>query len=49
MTADRTTALGPESDLAQVFELAQQLRVDSVRASTSAGSATPPQVCPQPI
>ena len=31
----------PGSDLAEVFELAQQLRVDSVRASTSAGSGHP--------
>ncbi|MFJ6350578.1 transketolase [Streptomyces sp. NPDC092046] len=36
-----TVTLGPDSDLAQVFELAQQLRVDSVRASTSAGSGHP--------
>ncbi|MFC8957244.1 transketolase [Streptomyces sp. NPDC057101] len=35
------TALGPGSDLDQVFELAQQLRVDSVRASTAAGSGHP--------
>ncbi|MGA5194203.1 transketolase [Streptomyces exfoliatus] len=41
MTAPPTTALGPASDLAQVFELAQQLRVDSVRASTAAGSGHP--------
>ncbi|MFF1510119.1 transketolase [Streptomyces sp. NPDC058326] len=42
MTASATTtALGPDSDLAQVFELAQQLRVDSVRASTAAGSGHP--------
>ncbi|MFJ8663428.1 transketolase [Streptomyces sp. NPDC093795] len=33
--------LGPGSDLDQVFELAQQLRVDSVRASTAAGSGHP--------
>ncbi|MFD7879839.1 transketolase [Streptomyces sp. NPDC059766] len=36
-----TTTLGPDSDLSQIFELAQQLRVDSVRASTSAGSGHP--------
>ncbi|MFI8521084.1 transketolase [Streptomyces sp. NPDC085481] len=41
MTSVRTTTLGPESDLSQVFELAQQLRVDSVRASTAAGSGHP--------
>ncbi|MFF0558139.1 transketolase [Streptomyces sp. NPDC004266] len=35
------TTLGPDSDLSQVFELAQQLRVDSVRASTAAGSGHP--------
>ncbi|MGW7007752.1 transketolase [Streptomyces sp. NPDC054933] len=33
--------VGPHSDLTDVFELAQQLRVDSVRASTSAGSGHP--------
>ncbi|MGW8762689.1 transketolase [Streptomyces sp. NPDC055815] len=36
-----TTTLGPDSDLSEVFELAQQLRVDSVRASTAAGSGHP--------
>ncbi|WSA74781.1 transketolase [Streptomyces sp. NBC_01799] len=36
-----TVSLGPDSDLDQVFELAQQLRVDSVRASTAAGSGHP--------
>ncbi|MET8213268.1 transketolase [Streptomyces sp. NPDC005373] len=36
-----SSTLGPESDLPQIFELAQQLRVDSVRASTSAGSGHP--------
>ncbi|RCH69954.1 transketolase [Streptomyces sp. SDr-06] len=41
MTTAHTTTLGPESDLPQVRELAQQLRVDSVRASTSAGSGHP--------
>ncbi|MCC2277704.1 transketolase [Streptomyces sp. ET3-23] len=42
MTAQAPTeTLGPEADLARVFELAQQLRVDSVRASTSAGSGHP--------
>ncbi|MGD3111365.1 transketolase [Streptomyces sp. YGL11-2] len=41
MTAAQTTVLGPGSDLPQIFELAQQLRVDSVRASTAAGSGHP--------
>ncbi|MFF5970374.1 transketolase [Streptomyces sp. NPDC012769] len=41
MTAPATTTLGPRSDLSQVFELAQQLRVDSVRASTAVGSGHP--------
>ncbi|MYS35667.1 transketolase [Streptomyces sp. KhCrAH-43] len=41
MTTEQTTTLGPDSDLTEVFELAQQLRVDSVRASTSAGSGHP--------
>ncbi|MFE6685108.1 transketolase [Streptomyces sp. NPDC057743] len=41
MTAAQTVTLGPESDLSEVFELAQQLRVDSVRASTAAGSGHP--------
>ncbi|MFD3533660.1 transketolase [Streptomyces sp. NPDC058661] len=42
MTASpTTTTLGPDSDIDQVFELAQQLRVDSVRASTAAGSGHP--------
>ncbi|MEV5974846.1 transketolase [Streptomyces sp. NPDC051921] len=41
MSAPPTTTLGPGSDLSQVFELAQQLRVDSVRASTAAGSGHP--------
>lgn len=36
-----TVSLGPDSDLDEVFELAQQLRVDSVRASTAAGSGHP--------
>ncbi|MGW4854587.1 1-deoxy-D-xylulose-5-phosphate synthase N-terminal domain-containing protein, partial [Streptomyces sp. NPDC004288] len=40
-TAPPTAPLGPDSDLSEVFELAQQLRVDSVRASTSAGSGHP--------
>ena len=35
------TRIGPDSDLGEVFELAQQLRVDSVRSSTSAGSGHP--------
>ncbi|MGW7066745.1 transketolase [Streptomyces sp. NPDC054855] len=41
MSTDQKSTLDAESDLAQVFELAQQLRVDSVRASTSAGSGHP--------
>ncbi|WP_335935527.1 transketolase [Streptomyces sp. PTD5-9] len=43
MTAENThtAALGPGSALDEVFELAQQLRVDSVRASTAAGSGHP--------
>lgn len=41
MTTQQTTTLGPDSELTEVFELAQQLRVDSVRASTSAGSGHP--------
>ncbi|MEU2246617.1 transketolase [Streptomyces sp. NPDC019224] len=41
MTTAQTTTLGPDSDLTEVFELAQQLRVDSVRTSTSAGSGHP--------
>jgi transketolase len=42
MTAAPTNVLiGPRSALADVFELAQQLRVDSIRASTSAGSGHP--------
>ncbi|MFF9352502.1 transketolase [Streptomyces sp. NPDC014734] len=43
MTAENTHAvvLGPDSGLDEVFELAQQLRVDSVRASTAAGSGHP--------
>lgn len=41
MTSEQSSTLGPDSDLTQVFELAQQLRVDSVRASTSAGSGHP--------
>lgn len=36
-----TGLIGPDTDLDQVFELAQQLRVDSVRASTQAGSGHP--------
>ncbi|MFI8966044.1 transketolase [Streptomyces sp. NPDC053493] len=39
--APSAVTLGPESDLSEVFELAQQLRVDSVRASTAAGSGHP--------
>ncbi|WP_406492189.1 transketolase [Streptomyces sp. NBC_00846] len=43
MTAQNahTVSLGPDSGLDQVFQLAQQLRVDSVRASTAAGSGHP--------
>ncbi|MFJ5723865.1 transketolase [Streptomyces sp. NPDC093149] len=43
MSAENTTtvSLGPDSGLDQVFQLAQQLRVDSVRASTAAGSGHP--------
>ncbi|MEV4430375.1 transketolase [Streptomyces sp. NPDC049602] len=41
MTAPPLTPLDPRSDLSQVFELAQQLRVDSVRASTAVGSGHP--------
>ncbi|MGQ4485877.1 transketolase [Streptomyces sp. SAS_281] len=41
MTSEQTSTLGPDSDLTEIFELAQQLRVDSVRASTSAGSGHP--------
>lgn len=37
----RPTTLDSSSDLHQIFELAQQLRVDSVRSSTSAGSGHP--------
>jgi transketolase len=33
--------IGPDADLRDVFELAQQLRVDSIRASTAAGSGHP--------
>ncbi|RLU80463.1 transketolase [Streptomyces griseocarneus] len=33
-----TTVIGPDTAPADVFELAQQLRVDSVRATTAAGS-----------
>lgn len=35
------TTLDSRTDLLQIFELAQQLRVDSVRSSTSAGSGHP--------
>ncbi|MEU1495030.1 transketolase [Streptomyces sp. NPDC005776] len=37
----RPTTLDSDTDLVQIFELAQQLRVDSVRSSTSAGSGHP--------
>ena len=36
-----TTIVGPGTDLATLAELAAQLRVDSVRSSTSAGSGHP--------
>jgi transketolase len=36
-----TRRLGPDADLGSVSELAQQLRVDSIRASTAAGSGHP--------
>ncbi|MFD9124809.1 transketolase [Kitasatospora sp. NPDC059571] len=36
-----TRPIGPTSDLGAVFDLAQQLRVDAVRASTAAGSGHP--------
>lgn len=35
------TVLGPDSDLGQIHELAQQLRVDAIRCSTAAGSGHP--------
>ncbi|MDV5143948.1 transketolase [Streptomyces sp. SBC-4] len=41
MTARPVTDVGPTSDLSEVFALAQQLRADSVRASTAAGSGHP--------
>ncbi|MFD3663628.1 transketolase [Streptomyces sp. NPDC058659] len=41
MTARPITDVGPASDLSEVFGLAQQLRADSVRASTAAGSGHP--------
>ncbi|WP_084728824.1 transketolase [Streptacidiphilus neutrinimicus] len=41
MTSAETGRVGPDTDLGGVFELAQQLRVDSVRASTAAGSGHP--------
>ncbi|MFB7512632.1 transketolase [Streptomyces sp. NPDC056144] len=40
-TSTRTRTLDPGSDLSEVGELARQLRVDCVRASTSAGSGHP--------
>ncbi|MER5961376.1 transketolase [Streptomyces sp. NPDC002057] len=41
MTTSSPTLLGPGSALSEVFALAQQLRADSVRASTAAGSGHP--------
>ncbi|NYI07955.1 transketolase [Allostreptomyces psammosilenae] len=41
VTHHTTGHVTPSTDLADVFELAQQLRVDSVRASTAAGSGHP--------
>ncbi|PYC84718.1 transketolase [Streptomyces tateyamensis] len=41
MATTQATDVGPDSGLADVFELAQQLRADSVRASTAAGSGHP--------
>src|SRR5437660_866302 len=42
MTAATTSeVLGPQASLPEIFELSQQLRVDSVRASTAAGSGHP--------
>ncbi|WP_405851270.1 transketolase [Streptomyces sp. NBC_00090] len=41
MTARTITDVGPASDLQEVFGLAQQLRADSIRASTAAGSGHP--------
>jgi transketolase len=40
-TALTTKSLDSDSSLPEVFELGQQLRVDSVRASTAAGSGHP--------
>ena len=40
-TALTSEVLGPRASLPEIFELAQQLRVDSVRASTAAGSGHP--------
>ncbi|POX37082.1 transketolase [Streptomyces sp. Ru73] len=41
MTQQQSTTLGPETAPDGLFDLAQQLRVDSVRASTAAGSGHP--------
>ncbi|MFD5915995.1 transketolase [Kitasatospora sp. NPDC058201] len=41
MHATQASPLGPGSDLADLGELAQQLRVDAVRAGTAAGSGHP--------
>jgi len=41
MTAQAPTAIGPHTDLPHLGELAQQLRVDSVRAASAAGSGHP--------
>jgi hypothetical protein len=38
---EKTSTISPDDDLADVFELAQQLRVDSIRSSTAAGSGHP--------
>jgi len=40
-SATTSEVLGPQASLPEIFELAQQLRVDSVRASTAAGSGHP--------
>ena len=38
---EKSFTLTPDSELAEVFELAQQLRVDGIRCSTAAGSGHP--------
>jgi transketolase len=40
-SAGPAAPIGPESPLSDIFELAQQLRVDSIRSSTAAGSGHP--------